>query len=684
MNISEVEALLVNCSAMSATADTSFANHALALSVQHWMDLGRGQDPVTGTPGSIEEAAIRITNILIIRLIALHHSHRVEDLATSTVAVAVMSSPESSLLMEQITPSLTLQLETYVTCMLYGYVNELPFHNYQHAYHVCVSANKFIESILISSGNGNPSQNAFGLGSNPLSLLALIFAALVHDVGHTGVSNFQRAKDDQPLAEKHQDPSLHEHHSLHIAFDELLKDEYSELRKVMFKEPSDYETFRQLVFDAVLSTDIANPARAEEAKLKYFDAFPMAGSKEGPAEEINRRSSIASNISMPRASTKENRRGSVSSVSSDITMDSYSMMKHQNKVTRNTAVTLQAWRAANGSNHSSPKRHLARRHSIETISSNFSEFAADSIRMTRDRPEHARRSSVGGVPQRRLSASHSTDTGLMGMALERRRTDGLGKDSKSKRRPKSKRSKSLDFVGAGVGGDADDQYDGESSISMTPPSSDDEFDGVVITGITGAKGSPRLPMKNPIISSVDIESYDMMLNPPVSTKTERDNRRMTRRASNGGAPAANIGSIHEEQVVNGNFDVGRKPKDTKFGGGAADDLRAAVLIELCLRASDVAHWYQSWDTMTHFNRRIFQELCKASNNGRGFDPRPNWFDNQAKIMETYLLPLAEQIEYLDVLRKGSGIDLVASLESNNDLWLVKGFDVVETLKAETD
>ncbi|KAL7568505.1 hypothetical protein ACA910_002626 [Epithemia clementina (nom. ined.)] len=702
---------------MSAV-DTAFANQALALSVQHWMDLGRGQDPVTGTPDNIEEAAVRITNMFLIRIIALYHCDQLEDLSTSTIAVAVLDSPESAIqLTKQITPSLTLQLETYVTCMLYGYVNDLPFHNYQHAYHVCVSANKFMESMLLSytrsnnhknNNNHNKPRDIFGLNSSPLSLMALIFAALIHDVGHTGVSNFQRAQDDPALAEKHQDSSLHEHHSLHIAFDELLKDEYSELRQVMFKEPSHYETFRSLVYDAVLSTDIANPGRAEEAKLKYFAAFPKAGCDEEAVEtENNRRSSISSNISMPRVSTKQNRRASgqtVSSVNSDITMDSYSMMKHQNKVTRNTALTLQSWRAATGSNHSvTPNRRVARRHSIETLSSTFSEFAADSIRMTREKPtETTRRSSIGGgltrrsslgeggarTQQRRLSASHSADTGLIGMAHELRRhastSDVYGKKSRSKRscnKNSSKRSDSLELVGSGVGRDKEgedpDDYDGDSSLSLTPPSSDDEFDGVVITGITGVKHSPgQLPKKN----GVDIEATEL-LGPPMAL---RDNRRMTRRASNGGTPAK-FGSIQEESAQNMNYSNGNfAARDfNDVVANVADDLRAAVVIELLLRASDVAHWYQSWDTMTHYNRRIFQELCKASNDGRGFDPRPNWFDNQAKIMETYLLPLAEQIEYLGVLRKGSGIDLVASLESNNDLWLVRGFDVVEALKSES-
>ena len=703
--------------------DTSFAGHALALSIQHWMDLGRGDDAMTGTPTSIEEAALRITHLLTIRIIALHHYGQgyFIDLATSTVARAVMDNT-SVLTGDVITPSLQLQLETYVTCMLYGYLNDQnPFHNYQHAYHVVISANKFIESMLLSIDE-HKQRHVFGLGSDPLSLLALIFAALIHDVGHTGTSNLQRAEDEKELMDRYGDPSIHEYYSLHTAFDELLKDEYSELRSVMFVEADSYEKFRILVWDAVLSTDIANPARAEMAKIKYFDAFPTAGLDEDTLDEdfsgpMGRRSSMASNISMPRAKgqhPQKSRRASAETVSSDLTSDSYNKMKKDNKVSRNTASALNlSRRSSNGSggtgngsgsggngsaaygyvNHAPTTRAYTgngRRHSIETATSNWSEFAADSIRMTRTTSTDAapRRASVSGAPmQRRLSATHSAESGLAGMAYERRASMGQTMDRRGsggygktgdafrggRRNPnkQAKRTNSLELVGAGVGGGEGQEYDADSSLSESSLG-DDVMDGVVITGKPSDLG------------------------PPLATKADRE-RRYVRRMSNG--VPVKFGSIPQGHRI-----TEENPGDSDFsghlgieedvysgspgGGGVYDnvpeELRRQVVIEICLRAADVAHWYQSWDTMVHYNRRIFLELCKASSGDRGFDPRPNWFDNQAKIMETYLLPLAEQIEYIGALRRGSGVDLVSNLESNNDLWLVRGLDVAEALKKEAE
>jgi len=741
--------------------DTTFAKHGLALSVQHWMDLGRGDDPLTGSPSDIEEAAIRITSLLLVRILAMYHYYKdndaLLDLATSTICRAVLETKEdgegflSAETIQQVaSPSILLQLETFVTCMLYGYHNkENPFHNYQHAYHCVVSANKFIESMLLTVNPDKP-RNVFGLGSDPLTLMALIFAALIHDVGHTGVGNFQRAQDEKELVVKFDgDSSLHELNSLHIAFDELAKDEYEELRSVMFlpnpnMQNLHFETFKTLVWEAVLSTDIATPSRAEAAKVKYFDAFPTAGLDEEGLDEdgyagggATRRSSIASNISMPRAGhnskqangavareAQKSRRASAETVSSDITTDSYSMMKTQNKVSRNTAAALLQRRASNGSGGAAvPRRMISRRHSIETVASHYSEFAADSIRMTRENEGTAgirtmrRASLTGGAPQqRRMTGSHhSPETGLAGMAYERRSslggTTGSGGDaaylakagynrrgsgdhnrrgsgehhnrrgSGDRHRRgsggKTKRTNSIDLVGSGVGGGMG-EYDGDSSLSG---SSVDDYDGVVVTGKPSDHSN---------------QDANAMLSTPVSSQADREQRRhVTQRRMSNGVPVK-FGSIPqghkitEENPGESEASGHLEPEEDMYGYGdhssgamdSPEDLRRQVVMELCLRAADVAHWYQSWDTMIHFNRRIYLELCKASNGGRGFDPRPNWFDNQAKIIETYLLPLAEQLEYIGALRRGSGIDLVSSLESNNDLWLVRGFDVVEALKKE--
>ena len=79
-----------------------------------------------------------------------------------------------------------------------------------------------------------------------------------------------------------------------------------------------------------------------------------------------------------------------------------------------------------------------------------------------------------------------------------------------------------------------------------------------------------------------------------------------------------------------------------------DDLKAAVVIECHLKAADVAHHFQSWDNVELWMSRLYKELVKAHDAGRGRDPRPGWFDNQIRIFESYLMPLANKLEQIGV------------------------------------
>jgi len=49
--------------------------------------------------------------------------------------------------------------------------------------------------------------------SDPHVQFAIVLAAVVHDVGHSGVSNTQLAKEDSSLAARYRDKSLAEQHS---------------------------------------------------------------------------------------------------------------------------------------------------------------------------------------------------------------------------------------------------------------------------------------------------------------------------------------------------------------------------------------------------------------------------------------------------------------------------------------
>ena len=69
------------------------------------------------------------------------------------------------------------------------------------------------------------------LKSCSAGLFAIVFAAAVHDLQHPGVNNDFLIKTMHPLAVRHADQSVNEHHHLSTAFDLLLQDEFNFLHK---------------------------------------------------------------------------------------------------------------------------------------------------------------------------------------------------------------------------------------------------------------------------------------------------------------------------------------------------------------------------------------------------------------------------------------------------------------------
>lgn len=111
-----------------------------------------------------------------------------------------------------------------------------------------------------------------------------------------------------------------------------------------------------------------------------------------------------------------------------------------------------------------------------------------------------------------------------------------------------------------------------------------------------------------------------------------------------------------------------------------DDLKAAVIMELMLRAADVSHNMQSWENMTLWMSRLFKELISAHEAGRGIDPCRYWFDNQIKVIEYYLMPLANRLEEVGVFVDEVGASFAEVLQENHDRWMIEGFDLIPTWK----
>jgi hypothetical protein len=113
-----------------------------------------------------------------------------------------------------------------------------------------------------------------GITSDPTTVLAIVFAALVHDADHRGVSNAQLAMEDVSMAQLYHNQSIAEQHSLDESWSILMDDEYHELRMAMFGgERTEMLRFRQVFVNVVLATDIFDKQLNDLRKNRWNKAF---------------------------------------------------------------------------------------------------------------------------------------------------------------------------------------------------------------------------------------------------------------------------------------------------------------------------------------------------------------------------------------------------------------------------
>jgi hypothetical protein len=792
----------------------AMAVHALALTVQDWKDLGRGEDPNVAASSSLEETAERITALLLVRIVAIiSPSGTFKDLSTTTICRAALNETKAWC-PGQLTMEIVQELRTFVTRMLRTY-QDLPFHNFRHAYHVTISANKLLDLMLCtedSTGRDphSPKPPTFGLRDDPFALAALLFAALIHDAEHKGVANRRMVEERHALALLYNDHSIHEQRSLHLAFEEFLKEQYTDLRKVMFPAKEDYREFRMAVVNMVLSTDLTNPERTQITKSKFKEAFAALETHPETVEQKQvRRSSIASNISMPRVRVpKPNRRGSnvsISSVVSDVTTDSFQISQRKHDVDQHNIrhyAQRQFSQSAENSfaddfdndsvanhyqnqqknNTANGEEQSVRWASTHSCASEFSDFAEDSVAMMVQQPlhspRHTRRLSTTSMKSfaadsvvmaqkkrqdqyayettERRGSNPSTGTNTRAsngtfksfavdsVALQQKRYDGQGSTRHRGGMIDAMRSNGSEFIQVGNYSDDDD------SLSLTPPSSDDETDGALgIRAITLTRSLDELEL-GPSAPPSPAPKRGVKVSRSAGSEGMA-HRRVQRRASTGGnapsmfeplqgqrideeEPVSPLGHVPgvarsvdgPDPLSSQSMHVGtsagkyssrlsicrsidlsgesievysRKGRSrrgsmggmsvaTEFDGeedregDEPDGLRQSVVLDLLLRVADVGHSLQSWENMIEWSGGLFHELVAANKAGRGHDPRPGWFDNQVRIMESYLMPLTVQLYDIGIFGPTVGSSFANFVEDNDDQWRYDGLEQTEAWVSE--
>jgi 3'5'-cyclic nucleotide phosphodiesterase/Adenylate and Guanylate cyclase catalytic domain len=191
-------------------------------------------------------------------------------------------SLDGSIPSDLISSSVKDELREFVHQIARGY-RDVPFHNFEHASHVIMSAGKLMKRIVnpdevdVSKDSVEVARSihkkTYGISSDPLMQFAVVFAALIHDVDHTGLTNKELVDSKALVASTYGERSVAEQNSVDIAWGILMDSAFENLRSVIFPSEEENQRFRQLVVNAVLATDIADKELQELRKSRWEATF---------------------------------------------------------------------------------------------------------------------------------------------------------------------------------------------------------------------------------------------------------------------------------------------------------------------------------------------------------------------------------------------------------------------------
>jgi len=222
---------------------------------------------------------------------------------------------------DNIAPSIldyeAIQLSDIVVSQLRDYIHSIamlhknnPFHNFEHASHVVMSAVKLLGRIVAPSDieydierkrlASTLHRHTYGITSDPLTQFSCCFGALIHDVDHPGVPNAQLIKEDPALANLYRQKSVAEQNSIDIAWRLFMEDRFTQLRTAICGTQVELQRFRQLVVNSVMATDVMDKELKNLRNVRWDRAFAPSSTKpESPEaaaaaarDNVNRKATI--------------------------------------------------------------------------------------------------------------------------------------------------------------------------------------------------------------------------------------------------------------------------------------------------------------------------------------------------------------------------------------------------------
>ena len=110
-----------------------------------------------------------------------------------------------------------------------------------------------------------------------------------------------------------------------------------------------------------------------------------------------------------------------------------------------------------------------------------------------------------------------------------------------------------------------------------------------------------------------------------------------------------------------------------------NNLRATIVMEHIIQASDVSHTMQHWHIYIKWNIRLFREMSNAYAEGRmGADPASFWYEGELKFFDNYVIPLARKLKECQVFGVSSDEYLNYAMMNRSE-WEEKGKDVLKEM-----
>ena len=178
---------------------------------------------------------------------------------------------------EGVTETFGLEKETMVHFFAALSARYLPneYHNFYHACDVTHTVYRFMRITGAEQW------------LKPLDRMALLTAAVAHDVGHLGVNNAYLVKTTHDLALRHNDTSPLENMHAAVLYEVLKADKTNLFKPLQAASRQDWVDLRKTIIGAILATDMAHHfemvkevgyfAEINEAKIKWHAEPPSKG-----------------------------------------------------------------------------------------------------------------------------------------------------------------------------------------------------------------------------------------------------------------------------------------------------------------------------------------------------------------------------------------------------------------------